>query len=255
MIAGQPPDLSVILPMYRNRDTVVELYQRLCKVLEAAGIRFELIFVDDACPQRSYEEIEPLTRTDNRVSLVVMEHNLGQNDALLAGFNCADGKAVASMDADLQDSPEALPLLYSALKPGVDVVFGGRLGSYESGHRLFTSRLYKWMMHMLSGVPLDAGLFFVATQQLASKLITLSGGNTHIIPMIGVLYANALSIPTPRSYRPSGLSAYSGKKRLEMGLSALTWIIKYKLQRKNRSKVTLQRVFPIKRKLGQKFIN
>lgn len=255
MRAKQPPDLSVVLPMYRNRDTVLELYQRLRAALDAADIHFELIFVDDGCPQRSFEEIEPLTRTDNRVNLVLMDYNVGQNAALLAGFSCTNGIAVASMDADLQDPPEALPRLYSALRPGIDVVFGGRVGSYEPENRLFTSWLYKRVMHIVSGVPLDAGLFFVATHQLACKLIALSGGNTHIIPMIGVLGAKALSIPTPRSFRPSGLSAYSGKARLSMGLSALTWLLKYKIQQKNLSSVISERVFPIKSKLGQKFSN
>ena len=255
MNADKTPDLSVVLPMYCNRDTVVELYQRLCTSLDTAGIRFELIFVDDGCPQRSFEIIEPLTKTDKRVNLVVMEHNVGQNDALLAGFSCASGKAVASMDADLQDPPEALPRLYSALTPDLDVVFGGRLGSYEPEYRLITSRLYKWVMHNLSGVPMDAGLFFVATQQLSTKLIALSECNTHIIPMIGVLGSKTLSIPTPRSYRPSGISAYSGQDRLSMGLAALTWLIKYKLKRKDRSSVVLEKVFPISSKLGQKFNN
>jgi glycosyltransferase involved in cell wall biosynthesis len=248
------PDLSVVVPVYKNLDTIEPLYLRLCAVLETANIIFEIIFVDDACPQHSHKIIENISRTDSRVSALIMAQNIGQNRAILSGLSVADGLAIAIMDADLQDPPEAIPGLLGKMKEGYDVVFAGRSGTYEVQHRHLTSRLYKWTMHLLTGVPSDAGLYLVATKELIQKLLSMPQTHAHLVPMFGVTRAKMTSIPTPRATRIFGVSAYSSWKRLMMGLQAVLWVVLWRFGFFSRRHLDSPKPHPaVFRKLGKKF--
>jgi glycosyltransferase involved in cell wall biosynthesis len=245
------PDLSVVLPVYNNRDSIEPLYSRLRDTLESANITFELIFVDDRCPQRSYEIVDSLVKHDSRVNLLLMRRNVGQNNVLLTGFSHSTGKLIAAMDADLQDPPEALPKLVAELNKGNDVVFAGRAGIYESRNRLFTSRIYKTLMHVFSGVPSDAGLFFVSRKEVIERILSLNTGHSPILPLIGVSGAKTTSIPITRLIRSTGVSSYSGIHRLKLGLTALFWVISYRL-RLVKSRGFISDV-PVEKKSGKLF--
>jgi glycosyltransferase involved in cell wall biosynthesis len=250
------PDLSVVIPVYKNLDTIEPLYFRLVHVLENARIQFEIVFVDDACPQQSHKIIRSLIERDTHVSALLMKYNIGQHSAVLAGLNVADGRAIAIMDADLQDPPEALPVLCDKLNEGYDVVFGGRSGKYEVDHRLLTSRFYKLTMHLLTGNPSDAGLFLVAKHVFLEKIIETPMSQPNLLAMIGTARAKTISIPIERAPRLSGKSAYTSWMRLKMGVQAIKWIMEWRLgfhSGINQKPYCCR--FPIAEKLGQKFLS
>ena len=151
--------ISVVLPVYRNAEALAALYARLIRVLEAETARFELIFVDDACPAGSGAVLDELVRQDARVRIIRHDRNQGQRLAVWHGLEAARGGVVIAMDADLQDPPEAIPLLLVELcSTGAGAVFAGRRGAYQGRVRMATSRLYRSVLQALTGIPGDAGL-------------------------------------------------------------------------------------------------
>jgi glycosyltransferase involved in cell wall biosynthesis len=218
------PELSVVVPVYRNADTLGGLHRRLRAVLEPLA-PYEILFVDDGCPEGSRAVLQGLAGTDPRVAALVLDRNVGQQRAILAGLAHARGEWVVVMDADLQDPPEAIPDLLRAAGTGARAVFAGRRGEYESAGRLATSRLFKRTLHRLCGVPADAGCFVALHRSLVSRLLDLGGPRPFVVAMIGCTGLPAISVPVEREARASGTSSYSGWGRAWSGASALVWLI------------------------------
>lgn len=106
-------DISVVIPMYGCKAAVRELHQRLVKTLEQITEDFEIIMVNDACPQNSWEVIEEICKEDRRVKGIEMARNFGQIKAITAGLDYSTGDWVVVMDCDLQDRPEEILNLYN----------------------------------------------------------------------------------------------------------------------------------------------
>src|SRR5438067_1542306 len=159
--------LTVVLPVYRNADTLPALHAALHRVLDAQPLDYELLFVDDACPAGSLRVLESLAARDPRVAVLALDRNVGQHRAILAGVELARGARIVVMDADLQDPPEAIPALLARLAQGPDAVFAGRRGRYESPPRLLSSWLLKRLLWLLCGLPPDAGAFLAIHRELA----------------------------------------------------------------------------------------
>jgi polyisoprenyl-phosphate glycosyltransferase len=248
-------DLSIVIPVYKNAETLEDLFARTRTVLDGRKISFEIIFVNDACPQDSLAVLRRLADCDTRVAVVSMARNVGQQNAVLAGLREAAGRRVAIMDADLQDPPEALPGLFDRLDEGYDVVFAGRRGRYEDPGRLLTSRLYKWVLHVLTGVPADAGLFLLADTKILGALLEMPTDSPHLVAMIGAIGVRCLSIPVERSIRPAGASTYTSWMRFKMGMWAALWALGWRMgisgvTRRERPSTP----FPIGERLGAKFL-
>jgi hypothetical protein len=139
------------------------------------------------------------------------------------------------MDADLQDPPEAIPLLLAvAQEHGVSVVFAGRRGRYESMSRLATSRVFKRSLAILAGIPPDAGLFVALERPVVERLLQLDGRQPFVTAMIGATGYPATSVPVARAPRPSGSSAYRFRDRVIGALRAYAWVLGWRLQRLRR---------------------
>lgn len=222
------PDVTVVAPVHRNRDTVAELRRRVDASLASAGLRYELLFVDDACPEGSVDVLRELARAFPEVGVLALAHNRGQNAALLAGLREARGQRVVFLDADLQDPPEVIPRLLDGLASGAAAVFGGRRGAYQSWSRLVTSRAYKGLQRILSGVPADAGLFVALDRRMVERLLAESP--PFLVPAMGLSRLPLTSLPVERSARPSGASSYSAWKRLVTGCRAALWVLARRLR-------------------------
>ncbi|MHB0977126.1 MAG: glycosyltransferase family 2 protein [Candidatus Aquicultorales bacterium] len=214
-------DISVILPVYKNRDTIEELYDRLAAVLKGFGV-YEIVFVDDCCPQSSYEAVENLALSNPAVKLLRMGENVGQQRAVVEGLAVSTGRTVVIMDADLQDPPEAIPLLVDALETGYEAVFAGRCGRYESSVRLLTSKVFKKALSLMCGIPADAGIYMALSRRVADRLVALDEPTPFVVAMVGCTGLPMLSIPVPRNERPVGKSSYTTWKRLKVALNALS---------------------------------
>jgi hypothetical protein len=134
------------------------------------------------------------------------------------------------MDADLQDPPEAIPLLIDSLRDDTAAVFAGRRGNYEAFFQLFTSRIYKRLLHYLCGLPKDAGIFVVMKRDLVKRLLKIKTHLPYLLPMIASIHLPMVSIPVERYKSPRGKTSYSFFRRLRLGLRGIycTWECRYR---------------------------
>jgi polyisoprenyl-phosphate glycosyltransferase len=223
------PQVSILTSIYKNQESLEELTQRIVDAMRSVGLSFEIVMINDASPDGSLEMIREITKTNNKVVGLDLPANQGQQKAYLAGFSIAQGNFILTLDADLQDPPEAIPDMLAEIVKGYDVVFAGRRGNYESRARLFFSRVYKTLLHLLTGIPADAGLFLVMTKDLMERVLTADLEGAHLVAVIACLAGKSASIPVARSPRPIGKSAFNFGMRLQMALQGLAWVIGWKL--------------------------
>lgn len=223
-VSSQDPEISIVVPVYRNADMLKELYRRLHYVLESLSLPCEILFVDDACPADSLAILKALSQGDSRVAVLALERNIGQQRAILMGLNHARGRYLVVMDADLQDPPEAISDLLAKLQEGFAAVFAGRRGRYESPARLLTSRIFKHLLHLMCGVPADAGMFVAMNRQMVERLLAYREPRPFVLAMIGCTGLPLASIPVVRSQRARGRSGYSLWGRLKTALLALALV-------------------------------
>jgi glycosyltransferase involved in cell wall biosynthesis len=214
------PDLTVVVPVFRNATRIAELSARLDRAISSHS--YELLFVDDASPDNARTVIRSLADEDPRVCGIVLAENVGQNRAVLAGLAGARGAMVAVMDGDLQDPPEAVPVLLAALEQtGADAVFATRRGRYQTPLRLATGRLLKWTLWALTRgkVPRDAGLFLVVRRPVADRVIAAAGSDPYVLVLVAHAARSVTTIPVERS--TGGASSYTGAMRGRVARRAL----------------------------------
>jgi glycosyltransferase involved in cell wall biosynthesis len=235
--------VSVVVPVYRNAETLYELHARLTAELAGTREPHELIFVNDASPDKSAAVLRGLKRRDPCVVVIELPNNIGQHRAVLAGLQRAAGRRVVVLDADLQDPPEAIPQLLAGLDGGAAVVFAGRCGHYESSTRLLTSRLFKTLLSLLCGVPRDAGMFVAMQHSVVAQVLSFKTRWPFVVAMIGCTGREAISIPVTRMQRRVGRTAYSSWGRLQAGLKAVACVLSCRLFAR-RAPVPQDRVSP-----------
>lgn len=139
------PDVSIVVPMMDEEQNVSPLVDAVRAAL-AATSSWELILVDDGSRDRTRELISELAAADSRIRLVALARNYGQSTAMQAGFDCARGDVVVTMDGDLQNDPRDIPLLMARLDEGYDLVAGFRIRRQD---RLFTRKVPSWIANRI----------------------------------------------------------------------------------------------------------
>ena len=109
-------DISVVIPLYNEDESLGELYSWIDKVMKANSFSYEVIFVNDGSTDRSWQVIDDLSKQSNNVKGISFRRNYGKSPALYCGFKEAQGDVVVTMDADLQDSPDEIPELYRMIR-------------------------------------------------------------------------------------------------------------------------------------------
>jgi glycosyltransferase involved in cell wall biosynthesis len=248
--ASLRPDLTVIVPVYKNAATLIPLYRRMTLALESARLAFEIVFVDDACPQGSDQIIRGLADRDARVRGILLARNTGQNRAVMAGLAQARGDFTVILDADLQDAPEDIPRLVAALRGGCGAVFAERQGAFQAAHRRLSSKVFKSLVKQLTGVPASASMFMALSRQARAALIGLPTNRPYVVGMVGLTGLPMLSISVTRTARPVGQSAYSSWKRLRTGLGALFTLIALRVGRASKRNETYIPELPVAAYVG-----
>jgi undecaprenyl-phosphate 4-deoxy-4-formamido-L-arabinose transferase len=186
------PDLTVVVTVLNEAQTLDELYARTVAALDTFGRSYELIFVDDGSRDESFALLERLNASDERVRVVRFKRSFGQHPAMHAGLVRARGDIVVTMDADLQNAPEDIHRLVQAVESGADVASGRRAARHDSWGRTLPSRLINGMLRRFTGVDIsDFGCAFNAYRRDAvepmlgsigkqkfTKALVLSGGSS-----------------------------------------------------------------------------
>lgn len=146
-------DISVVVPLYNEAESLVELEAWIRQVMEENGFSYEILFINDGSTDNSWEIIEKLSQTDHRVKGVSFRRNYGKSPALNTGFRRARGRVVITMDADLQDSPDEIPELYRMItKDGFDLVSGYKQKRYDPLSKTIPTKLFNATARRVSGI-------------------------------------------------------------------------------------------------------
>ena len=208
--------ISIVIPIHNEEPSILPLYDGLTKVMEALGRTYELIFVDDASVDRSFELLANLAETDGHLKVIRLRRNFGQTAALSAGFDEAQGTILISMDGDLQHDPADIPKLLAKLEEGYDIASGWRKDRVDNAvTRRFPSRIANWLMSKASGVDLhDFGTTFKAYRAEIIRDINLYGELHRFIPALASFYgARIVEVPIRNITRPAGVSHYGLGRR------------------------------------------
>lgn len=146
-------DISVIVPLYNEEESLPELFAWIKRVMEANHFSYEVIFVNDGSTDRSWEVIETLKTQSDEVKGIKFRRNYGKSPALFCGFNKAEGDVVITMDADLQDSPDEIPELYRMIMAdGYDLVSGWKQKRYDPLSKTLPTKLFNATARKVSGI-------------------------------------------------------------------------------------------------------
>jgi len=146
---------SIVVPVLDEQENIPPLYVKLTEVMDAMGEPYEIVFVDDGSRDQSFRVLSDIYESDRRVNVIQFRRNFGQTPALKAGFDFARGEIIITLDADLQNDPEDIPLLLAKLAEGYDLVCGWRKDRKEPWlSRRLPSNIANGIMARLSGVPL-----------------------------------------------------------------------------------------------------
>ena len=146
-------DISVVIPLYNEEESIGELYSWIDKVMKNNGFSYEVIFVNDGSTDHSWEVIDDLSRQSENVKGISFRRNYGKSPALYCGFKEAKGDVVVTMDADLQDSPDEIPELYRMITvDGFDLVSGYKQKRYDPLSKTLPTKLFNATARRVSGI-------------------------------------------------------------------------------------------------------
>lgn len=145
-------DLSIVIPMYNEAESLPELSEWIRSVMERNGFTYQIIFVDDGSTDGSWDVVEKLKENNPHINGIKFRRNYGKSAALNTGFALAEGEVVVTMDADLQDSPDEIPEMYNRIKAGADVVSGWKKTRHDPKSKTIPSKLFNSVTRKMSGI-------------------------------------------------------------------------------------------------------
>src|SRR6266853_3933968 len=224
--------LSIVIPVHNEERSILPLYDRLTLVLESVRRPYEILFIDDASTDRSFELLANLVETDPRLKVLRLRRNFGQTAALSAGFHEARGKVIIAMDGDLQHAPEDIPALLSKIDEGYDIASGWRKERVDNPiTRKIPSRAANWLMSKASGIDLrDFGTTFKAYRAEVLKDVHLYGELHRFIPALASFYgARVAEVPISNTPRTNGKSHYGLGRTFNVLFDIITikFLLKY----------------------------
>ena len=178
-------DLSVVIPLYNEEESLKELHQQLRSTLGRLNLRYELLFIDDGSTDRSIQVLRDLRRNDKHVRIYRFRRNYGKSAALSVGFEKAQGNIIITMDADLQDDPAEIPALKRKLEEGYDLVSGWKKVRHDPITKTIPSRFFNFVTSVMTGVRLhDINCGLKAYRRDVVKSVNVYGELHRYVPVL-----------------------------------------------------------------------
>lgn len=218
--------ISVVVPLFNERAALEELYSRLTAVLREAAQTYEILFVDDGSTDGSLAVLKGFRAIDRSVRFIRFRRNFGKSAALAAGFRSARYDVIVTIDADLQDIPEQLPLMLAKLADGDDLVVGWRHLRRDKLTKKVGSRIYNLVTALLTGVRLhDLNCGFKVIRREVLDEVMIYGERHRYIPVLASYRGFRLGeVKIEHAARTHGSSRY-GIERVLGGMFSLLTII------------------------------
>ena len=216
------PHLSVVSPEYKGEKMVAELVRRIGESVQTITPDYEIILVNDASPDGTWEEILKACRADKRIKGINLSRNFGQHSAISAGLANAQGDWVVVMDCDLQDRPEEIPALYAKAQEGYDMVRARRVHKQFGFFKKLSSTLYHSAFDWLSGQKTDPavgnfGIYSAAVVREFNRMPEYARTFETLIRYLGFKQA---FLDVEHAARAEGKSSYSLRKLLTVSFNS-----------------------------------
>ncbi len=218
------PLISIVVPAYNELDNLPELYRQLAIVFEEMPARLELLVVDDASTDGTLEWLRKVGQEDPRVRFISFSRNFGHQAGVTAGLQHATGDAVAVMDADLQDPPQVLPLMFQRWQEGYQVIMGKRA---QRDVDPLSKRLFAWVYYRVlaqlsqTNIPLDGGDFCFMDRAVVDTLNRLPERNRYVRGLRAWVGFRYTDVPFDRQHRFRGEAKYNFLKSLSLAIDGL----------------------------------
>jgi undecaprenyl-phosphate 4-deoxy-4-formamido-L-arabinose transferase len=219
------PQLSVVIPVYNEEAGLAALFARLYPALDALGVRYEVIFVNDGSRDRTGAVLTQQFEARPDVTRVVMfSANYGQHMAIVAGFERARGERVVTLDADLQNPPEEISKLLAAMDAGADYVGGVRITREDAWWRRFASRMMNRLRERITHIRMtDQGCMLRAYSREIVDAVAASPEVNTFIPALAYTYAlRPVEVAVAHEERAAGVSKYSLYRLIRLNFDLVT---------------------------------
>lgn len=179
-------DISVIIPLFNEADSLPELCKWINDVMKQNKFSYEILLIDDGSKDNSWQTIESLSKLNSQIKGIKFRRNYGKSAALNVGFSKANGDVVITMDADLQDSPDEIPNLYKKIKnEKFDLVSGWKEKRFDPITKTIPTKLFNWAVRKTSGIKLnDFNCGLKAYKSSVVKSIEVHGEMHRYIPVL-----------------------------------------------------------------------
>lgn len=218
-------DLSIIIPIYNERESIGKLYDNLNGALSGMNLKYEVLLIDDGSIDGTFDELLKVHCKNKLFKIIRFRKNFGQTSAISAGFNYAEGEVVITLDADLQNDPRDIPVLLEKLDEGYDIVSGWRKNRKDKAvTRRFPSIIANKIISKLTGVNLhDYGCTLKAYRKEVVKNIDLYGEMHRYIPAIASwMGVKVAEVPVMHHSRKYGKSKYGVSRTIKVILDIIT---------------------------------
>lgn len=211
-------------PVYKCGDCVAELHRRLVEALEPLVDSFEIILVNDACPDNSWEAVRAVAETDTRVKAINLSHNFGQHYAIAAGLHHCSGNWVVVMDCDLQDRPSEIQKLYRKAQEGYDIVYALRHDRQDKWSKRSLSYAFSVVYNLLSDIKIVRGScnFSIASRQVIEAYCQLKELNRSYHLLLRWLGFRSVFVEVEHAERFAGRSAYNLRHGFLLAIESIT---------------------------------
>ncbi len=219
----QPPELSIVAPIFNEESNIPGLHRRLGVVLQELALPYEIVYVDDGSSDRSAELLRDLAGSDPRVIVILLSRNFGHQLALSAGLDHARGDAVVLMDSDLQDPPEVIPELVGRWKEGFDVVCARRkTRPGESAFKRGTAFVFYRLLRSIAlvDIPADTGDFRLLSRKAADALCSIRERSRFLRGLVSWVGFRQSEVFFDRPARSSGESKYRPFEMIRLATTA-----------------------------------
>jgi dolichol-phosphate mannosyltransferase len=217
-------ELSVVVPVYNEEEVVAETAKRLHAVLAPLGISYELVFVNDGSRDATLSILDGLAAADSHIRILDLSRNFGHQAAISAGMDESWGRAVAVIDADLQDPPELIPAMLEKWREGWDVVYGQRRSREgESWFKKASAAIFYRFLRSMTAVdiPVDTGDFRLMDRAVVEVMRGLHEQNRFVRGLVAWSGFHQTPLPYERAARFAGVTKYPLRKMVRFAIDAV----------------------------------
>ena len=210
--------ISVVIPVYNEESIIHELVRRVSLNVEKITRDYEILLVDDGSKDSTWSKIESESNLEPRVKAIKFSKNFGHHYAITAGIAKSNGDFVVVMDGDLQDNPEAIPVMFKKINENFDIVFVNRTNRPEGQFYLIVQKLFYWILVTLSGIKFDSrqANFSMIKRKVANAFLEFPERTRFYVSTIKWLGFNSTSIEFIHGNRFSGKPSYTLRKRIQL---------------------------------------